>query len=82
MVEESLSAGQAILKFESESAAFAAAASVESLCRNVQEKTVQGEEQEEETSSTGEMQIKPRNCISDQDMQSDNSCEFQNRGDK
>ena len=55
VVEESLSAGQAILKFESESAAFAAAASVESLCRNVQEKTVQEEEeQEEETSNAGE----------------------------
>ena len=56
VVEESLSAGQAILKFESESAAFAAAASVESLCRNVEEKAQQEEEEEieQETSSAGE----------------------------
>ena len=51
VVEESLSAGQAILKFESESAAFAAAASVESLCRNGQEKMEEKMLEEEEGSS-------------------------------
>ena len=54
VVEESLSAGQAILKFETESAAFAAAASVESLCRNVQEKVQEEEDEEQEGISAGE----------------------------
>ena len=54
-MEESLSAGQAILKFETESAAFAAAASVESLCRNGQEKV---KEEQEDDSSAGEATVR------------------------
>ena len=58
VVEESLSAGQAILKFETESAAFAAAASVESLCRNGQEKVHEEKEEQEDDSSAGEATVR------------------------
>ena len=57
-MEESLSAGQAILKFETESAAFAAAGSVESLCRNGQEKVHEEKEEQEDDSSAGEATVR------------------------